>query len=184
MIEADNPGGLAVGDAPAVDPVAQLMLPVKHAGIVVNQPTEVNRQNRNICAPLPTPIVLDIKSQMSMDLRATSVMRSNISALLTARRESQTELARWLKHSRSWINKFLNGERQIQMKDLDRVASFFGIAPYQLFQPGIGQLTERRHGDRRTGRDRRVGHMQHRELETLKHTMQPFRSDIPKRKVK
>lgn len=93
-------------------------------------------------------------------------MRNNISALLSARRDSQADLASWLKHSRSWINKFLNGERQVQLKDLDRIADFFGIATYQLFQPGVSQLTERRIQERRKRPDRRIGHQQ-RELHAL-----------------
>lgn len=98
------------------------------------------------------------------DLRALHLIRANISALLTARRQSQTELAFWMRKGKSWINKFLNGTREIQLKDLDRIADFFGIATYQLFQPGISPLTERRKGyDRRSGSDRRVGHT-HRQL--------------------
>lgn len=85
-------------------------------------------------------------------------MRNNVRALLYARKESQADLASWLKHSRSWINKFLNGERQVQLKDLDRIADFFGLATYQLFQPGISPITERRIQERRKGRDRRIGH--------------------------
>jgi hypothetical protein len=40
---------------------------------------------------------------------------------------------------------------------LDAFADYFGIETYQLFQPGISQLTERRSGgDRRATADRRV----------------------------
>ena len=98
-------------------------------------------------------------------------MRNNILALLSARKESQADLAGWLKHSRSWINKFLNGERQVQLKDLDRIADFFGLATYQLFQPGISPLTERRVQQRRKLKDRRIGH-QHRELQALADVIQ------------
>lgn len=92
-------------------------------------------------------------------MHAISLLRQNISAILVARRESQTALARWLGKDRSWINKFLNGHREVQLKDLDRIADFFGIEAYQLFQPGISHLTERRKkSDRRSGLDRRQGH--------------------------
>lgn len=101
---------------------------------------------------------------MPADLRAVTIMRNNIRALLDARHESQAALASWLRHSRAWINKFLNGERQVQLKDLDRIADFFGIATYQLFQPGISPLTERRVQERRKRKDRRIGHA-FRELE-------------------
>lgn len=91
--------------------------------------------------------------------KALYVLRRNIEALLATRKEDQVALARWVGHSRSWLNKFLLGDREIQLRDLDRIGTFFGIEPYQLFQPGIGRLTERRSGlDRRNGRERRIGH--------------------------
>lgn len=100
-----------------------------------------------------------VYSQPMSNLRALYLLRQNISGLLSARRETQAELAFALGHGKSWINKFLNGDREVQLKDLDRIADFFGIATYQLFQPGITPLTERRHQkDRRSGHDRRVGH--------------------------
>lgn len=98
-------------------------------------------------------------------LRALVLLRRNISSLLDARKESQTALARWLQKDKSWINKFLNETREIQLKDLDRIADFFGIATYQLFQPGISPLLERRHGERRAGRERRISHAQREMLE-------------------
>jgi transcriptional regulator with XRE-family HTH domain len=91
------------------------------------------------------------------DLRALALLRSNISGLLYARKQSQTDLAGWLHKDKSWINKFLNGTREIQLKDLDRIADFFGLATYQLFQPGVVPGSERRHPqERRSGHDRRV----------------------------
>ena len=90
---------------------------------------------------------------------ALYLLRRNIAELLRTRKESQHSLAFSLGHDKSWLNKFLNGEREIQLRDLDKVADFFGLSPYQLFQPGITAFTERRLGtERRTGRDRRVGH--------------------------
>jgi transcriptional regulator with XRE-family HTH domain len=92
-----------------------------------------------------------------MPLTAINLLRRNISDLLLRRKESQTSLAFALGRGKSWINKFLNGQREIQLKDLDRIADFFGIATYQLFQPGISHLTERRSGiERRSNRDRRI----------------------------
>lgn len=112
-------------------------------------------------------------SPMHSDLRAAVIMRNNVRALLVARKDSQAALAHWLRHSRSWINKFLNGDRQIQLKDLDRVADFFGLATYQLFQPGIGSLTERRVQERRKRPDRRIGHAR-RELDYLRQQVSPI----------
>ncbi len=95
------------------------------------------------------------------DLRALYLLRTNISGLLHVRKQSQTDLASWLHHDKSWMNKFLNGTRELQLKDLDRIADFFGLATYQLFQPGVVPGSERRGGrERRGGHDRRVSHAQ------------------------
>lgn len=92
-------------------------------------------------------------------MKAQLLLRENIKALLSARKEDASALASWLRHDKSWINKILNGHREMQIEDFDRVADFFGIATYQLFQPGISRFTERRSGkERRSGADRRVGH--------------------------
>lgn len=91
-------------------------------------------------------------------MRAIFLLTQNIRSLLDERRESQHSLAQWCRHSDVWLSHFLAGKREIQLKDLDRVAEFFGIATYQLFQPGISRLTERRSAvERRSGRDRRIG---------------------------
>ena len=94
-------------------------------------------------------------------MKAVRVLSENIQALLRARHQSQHDLAQWCRHSDPWLSAFISGKREIQLADLDRIADFFGIATYQLFQPGISQLTERRtHQDRRSGRDRRISHAQ------------------------
>lgn len=92
-------------------------------------------------------------------MRAQHILRENIKALLRIRGENSVSLARWLGHQKSWINKILNGHRDMQIEDFDRVADFFGVATYQLFQPGISPMTERRSGrDRRKVAERRIGH--------------------------
>lgn len=91
-------------------------------------------------------------------LHANALMKANIEALLKARGQTQVELARWCRRSESWISKIMSEpQRELPMKYFDRIADFFGIATYQLLQPGISPLTDRRAGlDRRTGRDRRL----------------------------
>lgn len=99
-------------------------------------------------------------------MKATFLLRQNIRALLRARGQKDSDLAQWCKKSRAWISKILAEDRddrtkvrELNVRDLDRIADFFGLATYQLFQPGISPLTERRSGhDRRSGRDRRIGH--------------------------
>lgn len=104
------------------------------------------------------------------------VLRENVRALLAARNESQTSLAQYCGHDKSWLNKFLNEGRGLQLPDLDRIAAFFGIEPYQLFQPGISRLTERRSGvDRRTNTDRRIGH-----AGRLVHALQSEHAKVPR----
>jgi transcriptional regulator with XRE-family HTH domain len=84
------------------------------------------------------------------------LVRDNIKALLEAQHKNQGALAFALNRDRSWINKILNGKRGLGIEELDHIADFFHIEPYQLLQPGIHQRTERRSGtDRRGGQDRR-----------------------------
>jgi len=92
-----------------------------------------------------------------MPYKAVVQLRMNIELLLNRRREEQKALAAHMGRHPTTLNKFLKGTREIQMVDLDKIADFFGLATYQLFQPGIAPLTERRKvRDRRTGIDRRI----------------------------
>jgi transcriptional regulator with XRE-family HTH domain len=93
-----------------------------------------------------------------MRLKAIHQVRENVKALLRERKENQKDLAFAIKRHPTTINKFLQGTREIQLEDLDGIADFFGIQPYELFQPGGYALSERRSGlERRTGKERRVG---------------------------
>ena len=96
-------------------------------------------------------------------MKATYLLKRNIESLLSARGQTQHDLAQWCRRSDAWLSKILSEsdanqqKRGVPLKYLDRIADFFGLATYQLFQPGISPLTERRKGlDRRTGRDRRA----------------------------
>lgn len=91
-------------------------------------------------------------------MRATRLLAENIAALLRARGHKQGDLAVYCGHSDNWIHKVLAGKQNVSVDDFDKVADFFGIAAYQLLQPGISPLTERRKRERRSGRERRVGH--------------------------
>lgn len=101
--------------------------------------------------------VVRTKGPMS-SLKAHYLLKKNVDALLDARRLTRKELAFFCRRSESWISQiFSNPDRNIPLKYLDRIAEFFGLATYQLFQPGISPLTERRSGrERRSGMDRRV----------------------------
>ena len=96
-------------------------------------------------------------------MKATLLLKHNIDTLLKARRQTRHDLAVWCRRTDPWLSKILSDSpanhqsRSIPLKYLDRIADFFGIATYQLFQPGISPLTERRTSpDRRSGQDRRI----------------------------
>lgn len=92
-------------------------------------------------------------------MHANRQMKQNVSALLKGRRLTQKDLADWCRRSETWISKILklDSSREFPLKYWDRIADFFGISTYQLLQPGISAVTERRRHQRRGGADRRVG---------------------------
>lgn len=93
-----------------------------------------------------------------MGLRAVNQLRENVRELMRVRGLDQKSVSFALGHHPTWINKFLKGTRPINVADLDGLSDLFGFTAYQLFQPGIAPLTERRKRERRSGRDRRIGH--------------------------
>jgi len=92
-------------------------------------------------------------------MKANVLLKRNIDALLKRRGHSQKDLAQYCYRTEEWLSKALRDEKRgIPLKYLDRIAAFFGIEPYQLVQPGINALTERRSGlERRSGTERRIG---------------------------
>jgi DNA-binding Xre family transcriptional regulator len=95
-------------------------------------------------------------------MKANLLLKHNIGALLRARGQTQKDLAQWCHRTEAWLSKiFTDEKRGVPLKYLDRIGDFFGIATYQLLQPGITPLTERRSRvDRRNGRDRRMSVLQ------------------------
>jgi hypothetical protein len=91
-------------------------------------------------------------------MKANRLLKENISGLLRARHYSQKDLAQWCHRTEGWLSAILRQEkRQIPTKYYDRIADFFALATYQLFQPGIAGAAERRRGIQRRGRpDRRI----------------------------
>jgi transcriptional regulator with XRE-family HTH domain len=120
--------------------------------------------------------MVEVYMPYTQDLKALHILRLNVRAGLLKRGESEAQLATNLgfKH-RSSLNKFLNSERAgFQMRRLDKMAAFFGVAVYQLFQPGTSELTDRRHSQRRSGQDRRIGH-QYRHMTASANTIEDAR---------
>jgi len=105
----------------------------------------------------------------SMRQKAHLLLKHNIEYLLAERHQKRRDLAQWCRRSESWLsNIFTNDERNIPLKYLDRIADFFGLATYQLFQPGLsGLVTERRRAERRSGKDRRVSALNQRVRQSL-----------------
>ena len=130
-----------------------------HDATIGETPTAVKGVNENICALSPTgPMVcLPIPMDSSLHRKSLYILRENIRFLLNDRHQDQKALAEWCGHDKSWMNKFLNEGRGIRVGDFDRIADFFGLATYQLFQPGISRVTERRKSERRINRERRIG---------------------------
>lgn len=94
---------------------------------------------------------------MRRDLRTDVLLVENIRALLSARGVDASALAVWCGHRAAWISKIMSFERGCRVKDLGRIADFFGLSVADLLTHGISPLTERRRVHRRSGQDRRAG---------------------------
>lgn len=90
-------------------------------------------------------------------LKTSYLLRLNLRALLSRRGKDAAIAAEWAGHKGPWLSKILSGDRGIKLDDLDRLADHFGLTTAQLISPGISALTERRRGERRSGRERRSG---------------------------
>jgi hypothetical protein len=95
-------------------------------------------------------------------LKAHYLLAQNIRALLATRSQTAEAVAKHCKHEGSWLSKILAGDRSMNIRDLDCIASFFEIEVVDLFRPGLAPLLERRHGQRRSGViERRVSDRRH-----------------------
>lgn len=99
-----------------------------------------------------------VKTLDAVVVSSLYLVKQNIRTLLKARGQDQKDLARWCRRTESWISQILTKpDRGFSIKEMDRIADFFGLATYQLFQPGLSHMTERRQGkERRAGADRRL----------------------------
>lgn len=101
-------------------------------------------------------------------MKASALLKSNVDALLRARHQTNHDLAQWCRRSDAWLSKILGKDnRNVPLEYLDRIADFFGLATYQLFQPGLTGLLERRKSERRSGKDRRVSALNQRIRQSL-----------------
>lgn len=101
-------------------------------------------------------------------MKAAALLKVNIDGLLRTRHQTRHDLAMWCRRSDAWLSKILGKDnRNVPLEYLDRVADFFGLATYQLFQPGLTGVLERRKGDRRSGKDRRISAVNHQVRESV-----------------
>jgi hypothetical protein len=88
-----------------------------------------------------------------MAMKALPLLKANIAALLVVQKKRPIELARHCRRSKSWMSHVMNiPTRNVEWKDLDRIADFFGCSAYDLLTPGFAS----HHGERRSGFDRRT----------------------------
>ncbi len=87
---------------------------------------------------------------------AGDILRMRVAALLAANDRTQKELAAYLGHTPAWATDFLRGRQNVLLRDLDKIARFFGLSVPQLFEIDGVRFRERRGGERRTG-ERRSG---------------------------
>lgn len=90
------------------------------------------------------------------------ILRRRVQALLHACGKTRKELAHYLGKQPSWATDYFQGRHGVTMRDLDRLALFFGVSVPQLFEIDGVRFRERRRderrkrwADRRTGAERR-----------------------------
>lgn len=88
---------------------------------------------------------------------AEEVLRRRVMALLNHTGRTQKDLAIYLGHSPSWTTEFFQRRHGATLKDLDRMALFFGLAVPQLFELDGYRFRDRRRGQRRCIGERRLG---------------------------
>jgi transcriptional regulator with XRE-family HTH domain len=93
---------------------------------------------------------------------ALEILRRRVAALLEHTGHTRKDLAIYIGKQPSWTTEFLQGHHGVALKDLDRLARFFGLSVPQLFELDGYRFRDRRRGqrrcmtkDRRSGNDRR-----------------------------
>lgn len=87
-------------------------------------------------------------------------LRCSVEALMDLYGWNQTEFARRLGKDQSWVSRHLSREppprgARFQFRDLDLIASVFGLSPAELLEQRHGKWDRRTRGERRDGSDRR-----------------------------
>lgn len=96
-----------------------------------------------------------------MAVTALEILRRRVDALLQHSGQTRKALALYMGKQPSWATEFLQGHHSVTIKDLDRLARFFGISVPALFEFDGHRFRERRRsqrrgvGERRSGKERR-----------------------------
>lgn len=88
---------------------------------------------------------------------AQEILRRRVAALLQFSGRTRKDFAIYIGKSPSWSTEFFQGRHGATLKDLDRIARFFGVSVPQLFEIDGHRFRERRVTQRRSGRQRRSG---------------------------
>ena len=91
------------------------------------------------------------------------ILRRRLQSLLDHSGHTRKEMAAYLGKSTSWSTDFFHGRHGVTIKDLDRLARFFGVSVPSLFELDGYRFRDRRRGqrrgaalpDRRSGKERR-----------------------------
>jgi transcriptional regulator with XRE-family HTH domain len=90
------------------------------------------------------------------------LLRRRVQALLHMTGRTRKDLALYLGKQPSWATDYFHGRHGVTLKDLDRLARFFGVSVASLFEIDGVRFRERRRderrkrwADRRTGAERR-----------------------------
>jgi transcriptional regulator with XRE-family HTH domain len=85
------------------------------------------------------------------------LLRRRVQALLDHSGRTRKDMSVYLGKSQSWATDFFHGRHGVTLKDLDRLARFFGVSVPSLFElDGFRFRDRRRVQRRRCGKDRRV----------------------------
>lgn len=90
-------------------------------------------------------------------MKAERLAIANIAALMDDRGYKQKDLAMWCHKTETWASQLLHHKRGLTLEMIDLIADFFGCTAHDLFQPGLSGISDRRKGERRSGKDRREG---------------------------
>lgn len=108
--------------------------------------------------------------QETVTIGADELLRRKIRALMEQHRLSQIELAAKIGRSQAWLSRKITGVQNFYVRDLDRIATVFGITVPELFFDTYGQW------DRRSNTDRRKGERRQRRQTIFDPTIEPSRA--------